>query len=88
LAKAVFMYVAVNMIHGFADGNGRLSRFILNWEAESAATPLIVMPLNLRAQLTQSMDTAWFEGRLEPLVASIGESYAETDQLLQHLNHK
>jgi len=87
LAKAVFMYVAVNMVHGFADGNGRLSRFILNWEAESAATPLIVMPLNLRAQLTQNMDTAWYEGRLEPLIASIGKSYAETDKLLQHLNH-
>jgi tetratricopeptide (TPR) repeat protein len=86
LAQAVFMYVAVNMIHGFADGNGRLSRFILNWEAELAAMPLIVMPLNLRAQLTQSMDTAWYEGRLEPLIASIGESCAETDKLLQHLD--
>ena len=86
LAKAVFMYVAVNMIHGFADGNGRLSRFILNWEAESAAAPLIVMPLNLRAQLTQSMDTAWYEGRVEPLIASLGEACVETDRLLQHLS--
>ena len=86
LAKAVFMYVAVTMIHGFADGNGRLSRFILNWEAESAAAPLIVIPLNMRAQLTQSMDTAWYEGRLEPLIASIGEACAQTDRLLQHLD--
>ena len=85
LAQAVFMYVAVNMIHGFADGNGRLSRFILNWEAESAAAPLIVIPLNMRAQLTQSMDTAWYEGRVEPLIASLGEACLETDRLLQHL---
>jgi len=85
-AKAVFMYVAVTMIHGFADGNGRLSRFILNWEAESATTPLVVMPLNLRAQLTQSIDAAWYAGRLDPLMASIGESCAETDQLLRHLD--
>ena len=85
-AKAVFMYVAINKVHGFADGNGRLSRFILNWEAGSAATPLIVMPLNLRAQLTQSMDTAWYEGRVEPLIASLGEACAETDRLLQHLS--
>jgi len=86
MAKAVFMYVAVNMIHGFADGNGRLSRFILNWEAESAAVPLIVIPLNMRAQLTQSMDTAWYEGRVEPLIASLGEACVETDRLLQHLD--
>lgn len=85
LAQAVFMYVAVNMIHGFADGNGRLSRFILNWEAESAAAPLIVIPLNMRAQLTQSMDTAWYEGKIEPLIASLGEACLETDRLLQHL---
>jgi len=86
LAQAVFMYVAVNMIHGFADGNGRLSRFILNWEAESAAAPLLVIPLNMRAQLTQSMDTAWYEGRIEPLIASLGEACVETDRLLQHLS--
>ena len=85
LAQAVFMYVAVNMIHGFADGNGRLSRFILNSEAESAAAPLIVIPLNMRAQLTQSMDTAWYEGKIEPLIASLGEACLETDRLLQHL---
>jgi hypothetical protein len=60
----------------------------LNWEAELAAMPLIVMPLNLRAQLTQSMDTAWYESRLEPLIASIGESCAETDKLLQHLDYR
>lgn len=86
LAKAVFMYVAVNMIHGFADGNGRLSRFILNWESESAELPLIVIPLNMRTQLTESIGAAWDEGRLEPLIASIEESCAETDKLLRHLD--
>ncbi len=85
-SKAVFMYVAITMIHGFSDGNGRLSRFLLNWETESAELPLIVIPLNLRAQMAQNIDTAWYEGRLEPLIAGIGESCAETDKLLRHLD--
>lgn len=85
-AKTVFMYVAVNKIHGFGDGNGRLSRFLLNWETESAQLPLIVIPLNLRARLIHGLETAWGEGRLEPLIAGIGDSCAETDKLLQHLD--
>lgn len=85
LARAAFMYVAVNMIHGFADGNGRLSRFILNWEAESAAVPPIVIPLSMRARVTQCMDVAWFEGAIEPLVRCIEDARAETGRLLEQL---
>ena len=80
------MYVAVNKIHGFGDGNGRLSRFLLNWEVEFTKLPIIVIPLNLRARLIHGLETAWYEGRLEPLIASIRESCAETDKLLQHLD--
>jgi hypothetical protein len=83
LPRAVFMYVAVTMIHGFADGNGRLSRFIMNWEAESAGLPAIVIPLKLRAQFTRSMDTAWFAGQLDPLLADLIKAFDETDLLLK-----
>ena len=88
LARAVFMYMAITLVHGFADGNGRLSRFFLSWEAESAALPSIVIPQNFRAKAARSMDTAWFEGRLDPMVASIGLAFAETDQLLKRFQSK
>jgi len=86
LPRAVFMYVAVTMIHGFSDGNGRLSRFIMNWEAESAGLPAIVIPLKLRAQFTRSLDTAWFAGQADPLVADLIEAFDETDLLLKELS--
>jgi hypothetical protein len=81
------MYVAVNQIHGFADGNGRLSRFLLNWQAESANLPLVVIPLNMRTLAGNELDTPWYEGRLEPLMANIEVCCAETNELLKRFEH-
>jgi len=85
IPRAVFMYVAVTMIHGFADGNGRLSRFIMNWEVETAGLPAVVIPLKLRAQFARSTDTAWFDERLDPLVADLKKAVDETNLLLQEM---
>ncbi len=86
LASAVFMYLAMNVIHGFGDGNGRLSRFLLSWECESAGMEAIIVPLELRLKLAQALQRVIFKGELETLVAVLREAHAGTDALLRQLN--
>jgi tetratricopeptide (TPR) repeat protein len=85
LPRGLFLYVAVNMIHGFADGNGRLSRFLLAWETESAGLPPIVIPTSIRAQVARALDVAWLESELSPLLQALKLAVAETDRLLRQL---
>ncbi len=86
LASAVFMLVAVSLIHGFGDGNGRLSRFLLSWECESAGLEAIVIPVEFRLQVARALQTAILEGELETLVAVLKEAHIGTGTLLQQLN--
>ncbi|MCU0990714.1 MAG: Fic family protein [Xanthomonadales bacterium] len=85
LPRGMFLYIAVNMIHGFADGNGRLSRFLLAWETESAGMPPMVIPTSARTQVARALDVAWLEGQLNPLVAALRLAVTDTDQLLRQL---
>ena len=85
LRRGLFMYVAVNMIHGFSDGNGRLGRFLLAWEAEAAGLRPILVPLNVRAEVARTMDAVWLGGDLQPLMEAIGAGHAATDRLLGEL---
>ena len=82
LARAVFMYVAVSLIHGFCDGNGRLARFLLAWETETTGLPAIVIPLELRAELATSLVKVLFEAKLEPLASVLSSAHASTHALL------
>ncbi len=85
LASAVFMYLAMNMIHGFGDGNGRLSRFLLGWECESAGLAAIVIPLELRSDLAKNLVAVLFEKKLEGLVEVLKKAHLATDRLLQQI---
>lgn len=86
LGRAMFMYVALNMIHGFRDGNGRLARFVLSWEAEGCGMYPIPVPPAVRADVARAMDAAWLSGELRPLLAAFHAAHAETDRLLAHLH--
>jgi hypothetical protein len=84
-ARGALLYIAVNMIHGFGDGNGRLSRFLLAWETESAGLPPIIIPPAVRAQMARALDSAWLEGELQPLREALRLAHAETGRLLSEL---
>ncbi len=85
LRRGLFMHVAVNMIHGFSDGNGRLGRFLLAWEAEAAGLPPLLIPLEVRAKVARAMDAVWLGRDLQPLMEAIGAGHAATDRLLGEL---
>ena len=80
--RAVFIYLAILSVYGFNDGNGRLARFLLGWETETAGIPAIVIPLNLHAELASSVHHVFFEAELEPLVSVLIRAHASTDNLL------
>jgi hypothetical protein len=79
-ARGLFLYVAVNMIHAFGDGNGRLARFLLAWETARPGTRRLLVPVAARAPVAQALDVAWLEGEVAPLAAAIGQA---TDRQLR-----
>jgi len=88
LPRGMFLYIAVNMVHGFADGNGRLSRFLLAWETESAGLPPIVIPTTVRTQVARALDVAWLEGELNPFFQALKLAVTATDRLLRQLTER
>jgi hypothetical protein len=70
------------MIHGFGDGNGRLARFLLAWECESAGLPPLLVVTGLRAQTASALDTAWLEGDPGPLAEALAASRAQSLRVL------
>ena len=82
LARGLFLYIGVNMIHGFGDGNGRLARFLLAWECEAAGLTPVLVPPALRAQTAQALDAAWLSADLQPLAAAVEAACTERDRLL------
>ena len=80
------MYIAMCMIHGFADGNGRLGRFMLAWETESAGMPALIVPLSLREELILSLGVVLVENDPGPMFKLLKKAYAETNRLLQQFN--
>jgi tetratricopeptide (TPR) repeat protein len=86
VARGLLIYVAINVIHGFGDGNGRLSRFFLAWETESVGLPPLSIPLELRSLAARGINAARLEGELQPLVEVLRLAQAETGRLLSELS--
>jgi Flp pilus assembly protein TadD len=79
-ARGLFLYVAVNMIHGFGDGNGRLARFLLAWETGQASVRPLLVPLGARAAVARALDIAWLEGDAGPLEQAIRQASGTAEQ--------
>lgn len=55
LGRAILMAVAVSEIHPFEDGNGRVSRIMMNAELDRADKPRIIIPNVLRGEYINSL---------------------------------
>ncbi|MEJ8569108.1 Fic family protein [Elongatibacter sediminis] len=84
-SRAILAYVAINMIHGFADGNGRLARFVSGWLLETAGLPAVTVPPRLRARFAPALDTAWLQGDAAPIATAFQAAHAETWRQLKQL---
>ncbi|HWM62727.1 MAG TPA: Fic family protein [Solirubrobacterales bacterium] len=66
--RALFAMFAVSEVHPFADGNGRVSRALLNAELSSAAQCRIAVPLCFRADYLGALRAMSRQSNPEPLL--------------------
>lgn len=87
LPRGVFMLLALNLVHGFADGNGRLSRFLLAWELEAAGLPAISIPAELRDEYATALVRALWRQDLEALTGVLEAALSHGEDLLREVGH-
>lgn len=67
LSRAIFMHTLVCEVHPFADGNGRLSRIMMNSELASAGEPRIIITSALRDEYMAALRSFSKAGTVEAL---------------------
>ena len=70
-ARAVFVLFVVSEVHPFADGNGRLSRIMMNAELAAAGQAKILVPTVFRPDYLGALRRLSRKGDPAPLVASM-----------------
>jgi len=81
--RGIFMYSAINLIHAFIDGNGRLARFFLNLENESAGMPVVLLFPENRREIIKCLDQAHYKQNFEPYREVLKQAYTETGAYLE-----
>jgi Fic/DOC family protein len=69
--RAVFALFASSEVHPFADGNGRVSRALLNAELSAAGQCRIAIPLCFRSDYLGALRALSRQGRPEPLLRAM-----------------
>jgi fido (protein-threonine AMPylation protein) len=70
-AKAVFMMFMVAEVHPFDDGNGRISRLLMNSELVSNQQQRIIIPTVYRNNYISALKAISHNNRCEPLVRTL-----------------
>jgi Fic family protein len=60
LGHFLFVY-----IHPYSDGNGRISRFLMNCMLASGGYPWCIIPLDKRGQYMAALETASYKGDIK-----------------------
>jgi len=69
--RAVFAMFAASEVHPFADGNGRVSRALLNAELSAAGQCRVVIPLCFRTDYLGALRALSRQGSPEPLLRAV-----------------
>lgn len=77
-ARAALVYYVIADVHPFADGNGRLGRFLMNRELEAAALSPVVTPARLKAPFGGLLEAIRRQCDLAPFVAWLASCDAYT----------
>jgi tetratricopeptide (TPR) repeat protein len=83
LPRALFCWVAVIRLHAFNDGNGRLARFLFNWEMEASGLGAIAVSATLRPEFSQHAGMCIREADPGPLCSTLLKAREETARCLQ-----
>lgn len=82
LGRACFMLLAINRIHPFFDGNGRLARFAFAGELEEAGIPPILLQRQDRQAMTECIDHAHYGNDFKPFADFLRQVQPVTRDLL------
>lgn len=93
LARAIYYAFLVTEVHPFADGNGRLSRLLLNAELSRLGLCRVIIPTLFHPQYVDCQRALTRNNRAEPFVSAIAKmatwtatfGYADYDALLSQL---
>lgn len=85
-ARAVYMLAAINRIHAFIDGNGRLARFVFNRELQRAGLQTILFLPDMRKTVVGCLDAAQYQNDFEPFQQTLLEARSRTSVLLKEFN--
>ena len=69
--RAVFMMFLIAEVHPFADGNGRISRIMMNSELVAAKEQRIIIPTIYRANYLASLKALSNRASPEPLIRTL-----------------
>lgn len=78
LARAIFMQIAVSEIHPFDDGNGRLSRAMMNAELTAANQCRIIIPTVYRDDYITTLKAFSRTRRIDPVIRMFERAQAFT----------
>jgi tetratricopeptide (TPR) repeat protein len=83
--RAALLYVALVEIHGFADGNGRVARFLVNLELEQRGYRPLVLSDAISKSVAATLVAVRVLGDIEPLVDLFASAAMSTTTLLRVL---
>jgi Tfp pilus assembly protein PilF len=81
--RALFSWIAIIRLHAFNDGNGRLARFLFNWELETQGLGAICVSPALRKEFARHSGIFIREANPEPLYETLLKARAETARCLR-----
>ncbi len=84
--RAIFVHYAIGEIHPFADGNGRLARFLANFELETAGWHPLVFTDHASRSMLAALNGVRLIGELEPLRDLFLVAASETSALIASLD--
>jgi hypothetical protein len=80
-ARAVFMHFLVSEVHPFNDGNGRISRIMLNAELVYAKEQKIIIPQVYRTEYVSTLKSLTNNGNAEPMIRVMTNAQQYTSEV-------
>lgn len=80
-SRAVFLHFLLTEVHPFRDGNGRISRLVMNAELSAAGDGRIIIPTGFRDEYIGALKAASNHARFEALVSVLDFARRWTAQM-------
>lgn len=84
--RAAIVYLMIVRTHSYIDGNGRVARYLLNYELERGNQAPILIPDSMRSDWTTALRRVYREQEPGPMVDAIRQAREFTAQFLNELD--